>query len=152
MACLLGEDEFGRWLGIKQGDPWWAANDSRSGVYIAPLVKLVVEGAYWSVCFQPIDPVVDVDIVLPARWGDGVLEEVDLELDVLRFADGRVIVRDWEEFELLRTVWGLPAEVGGRAKETAAWVQARLEEGAEPFATVGSGWLRRFMVDACGER
>jgi hypothetical protein len=33
VACLLGEDTFGRWLGITRGDPWWAADRSRSGVF-----------------------------------------------------------------------------------------------------------------------
>jgi hypothetical protein len=102
VARLLGDDEFGRWIGVQKGDPWWAANRSRSGVFEAPLVKLVPSGTFWTACFQPADPVIDVDIVLPVRWADDVLEEVDLELDILRSADGTVSVRDRDEWERVR--------------------------------------------------
>lgn len=84
MVCLLGEDEFGRWLGVTRGDPWWAADRSRSGVFETSLVKVVPNGTFWTACFHPVDLVVDVDIVLPVRWVDDALEEVDLELDILR--------------------------------------------------------------------
>src|SRR5262245_48550465 len=88
MARLLGEDVYGRWLGVTRGTPWWTTDGSRSGVFETSLVKLVPTGTFWTACFNPIDPVVDVDIVLPVRWLDGALEEVDLELDILRLADG----------------------------------------------------------------
>jgi hypothetical protein len=91
---LLGEDAFGRWLAVAAGDPWWWPDGSPGGVFVAPLVKVVPSGTFWTACFHPADPVVDVDIVLPVRWVDGALEEVDLELDVLRDADGAVRVKD----------------------------------------------------------
>jgi hypothetical protein len=102
VARLLGEDQFGRWIGVQKGDPWWTANRARSGVFGAPLVKLVPSGTFWTACFHPADPVIDVDIVLPVRWADDVLEEVDLELDVLRSANGTVSVRDRDEWERVR--------------------------------------------------
>ena len=89
---LLGEDAYGRWLGVARGEPWWAADRSRSGVFLGSLVKVVPHDTFWTACFHPVDPVVDVDIVLPVRWVDNVLEEVDLELDILRSADGSVHV------------------------------------------------------------
>ena len=96
---LLGEDAFGRWLGIAQGEPWWSVGETRSGVFESSFVKLVPSNTFWTACFRPTDPLIDVDIVLPVRWTDDVLEEVDLELDVLRFADGSVQIRDQEEFD-----------------------------------------------------
>ncbi len=86
VACLLGEDAFGRWLGVARGNPWWAADGSHSGVFELSLVKVVPSGTFWTACFNPVDPVVDVDIVLPVCWIDDALEEVDLELDILRSA------------------------------------------------------------------
>src|SRR5688572_3859237 len=79
-AYLLGEDSFGRWLGIAEGRPWWMADGSRSGVFETSFVKLVPNGTFWTACFNPVDPLVDVDITLPVRWLGNVLEETDLEL------------------------------------------------------------------------
>ena len=64
-ARLLGEDAFGRWLGLTQGDPWWRVDGSPAGVFEASFIKLVPHQTYWTACFHPVDPVVDVDIVLP---------------------------------------------------------------------------------------
>jgi hypothetical protein len=33
LARFLGEDAFGRWLGVARGDRWWAADGSRAGVF-----------------------------------------------------------------------------------------------------------------------
>src|SRR5207237_248261 len=87
---FLGEDTFGHWLGIARGDPWWSADRTRTGLFDHSFVKLMPRETFWTVCFHTLEPLIDVDIVLPVRWYDGVIEEVDLELDVLRTADGRV--------------------------------------------------------------
>src|SRR5262249_35227062 len=124
------------------------ADGAASGVFVASFVKLVPKGTYWTVCFNLADPVVDVDIVLPVRWIDDVLEEVDLELDVLRFTDGTVRVRDREEFDRLREMWAMPEHVAAQAEETCGQVRALVEQGAEPFGEVGHAWLRRFLAEA----
>src|SRR5215813_3121828 len=64
-ASLLGEDSFGRWLGIRKGATWSSEAFTRSGVFENSFVKLVPAGTFWTACFQAVDPVVDVDIVLP---------------------------------------------------------------------------------------
>lgn len=148
VARLLGEDVFGRWLGVAKDDPWRAADRSRSGVFETSFVKVVPSGAFWTACFNPVDPVVDVDIVLPVRWIDDALEEVDLELDILRSADGSVRVRDREEFDRVREAWAMPGEIAVRAEETCARVRALVESGAEPFGSVGRAWLSRFLAEA----
>ena len=143
---LIGEDEFGRWLGIAQGSLWWPADRSRSGVFDSSFVKLVPGGTFWTVCFNPADPVVDVDIVLPVRWLDNVLEEVDLELDVLRTADGRVQVRDRDEFNCVRDAWAMPDDIARAAEETCDRVRELVEQGDEPFGRVGQRWLKEFLT------
>jgi len=146
-ACLLGEDAFGRWLGIAKGAPWWAADHSRSGVFEVSFVKLVPSDTFWTACFHPVDPVVDVDIVLPVRWVDGAIEEVDLELDILRSADGSVQVRDREAFALVQEAWTMPGDIVEQAEETCEMIRAMVEQGAEPFEAVGRAWLRGFLTE-----
>jgi uncharacterized protein len=148
LARLLGEDAFGQWLGVARGDLWWAADRSHAGVFERSLVKVVPSGTFWTACFHPVDPVVDVDIVLPVRWVDGVLEEVDLELDILRSDDGRVRVRDQEAFERVRKAWAMPDDIAAQAETTCEQVRVLVEQGAEPFGQVGQAWLSRFMADA----
>lgn len=152
VACLLGEDAFGRWLGVTRGDPWWAADRSHSGVFETSFVKLVPDGTFWTACFNPGDPVVDVDIVLPVRWGDDALEEVDLELDILRSTAGGVRVRDRAEFDCVREAWAMPGDVAAQAEATCERVRALVELGAEPFGDVGRAWLSRFLTKAGATR
>ena len=150
VAYLLGEDAFGHWLGVARGDPWWAADGSRSGVFDMSLVKVIPRGTFWTACFFPADPVVDVDIVLPVDWDDNVLEEVDLELDSLRSPDGSVRVRDRDEFDRVREAWAMPLEIAAQAEATCEQVRALVELGAEPFGDIGRTWLARFMANADG--
>lgn len=144
---LLGEDEHGRWLGIVKGEPWHLADGSRSGVFLDSFVKVVPDGTSWSACFKPTFPEIDVDIILPVTWRGDVLEEVDLELDILRSVDGVVRVRDRGEFERVRAAWAMPGEVATRALATCEAIRARVAAGAEPFGTVGPGWLARFLAE-----
>jgi hypothetical protein len=147
-AHFLGEDELGRWLGVAEGDSWFRPDDrTPGGVFVAPLVKLVPHGGtFWTACFQHVDPVVDVDIALPSSWDGDVLEEVDLELDVQRFLDGRVELRDEDELARVRARWAMPADVVASALETAAQVLYLVRTRAEPFDTVGHAWLDRFLA------
>ncbi|MEM7537037.1 MAG: DUF402 domain-containing protein [Chloroflexota bacterium] len=144
-GTFLGEDEFGCWLGFRCGDPWWTQDRSQTGVFEESLVKLVPNGTFWTACFHPVDPVVDVDIVLPVSWRGHVLEEVDLELDVLRYADGRVLVRDRDAFEQVRLGWGIPEDIAVQAEAACAQILARVECNEEPFGTVGQAWLECFL-------
>ncbi len=111
-------------------------------------MKVVPHDTFWTAWFHPVDPVVDVDFVLPVRWVDDALEEVDLELDILCFADGSVHVRDREEFDRVRAAWAMPGDIVAQAEGTCERVRALVEAGAEPFGAVGRAWLARFLTDA----
>jgi hypothetical protein len=145
-AWLLGEDGFGAWIGVTKGDPWWWSDGSRSGVFLESLVKLVPHATFWTACFNPGEPQVDVDISLPVRWQEDGFAEVDLELDVLRSAAGAVTVRDRDKFERVRAEWPMPDEIGARAEAACAQIQELLARGAEPFGSVGRQWLDRFLT------
>lgn len=144
---VLGEDEYGRWLGAAEGEPWWSIDGARRGVFITPVVKLVPTGTFWTACFQPVDPVVDVDIVLPPTWKGAVLEEIDLELDIVMSGDGRIRVRDREEWNRVRALWPVPEDLVATAEETCARILAQVEKGCEPFGSTGGRWLEQFMAE-----
>lgn len=145
-AVLLGEDAYGRWIGVRQGAPWWSADGARRGVFAQTLVTLVPSGAFWTACFQPIEPVVDVDIALPVLWADGLLEQVDLELDVLRSAEGVVSVRDEDRFEQVRREHAMPDDIAAQAQAACSELAARLAAPDALFDAAGPAWLARFMV------
>jgi hypothetical protein len=117
-------------------------------VFKRSFVKLVPSATFWTVCFRRVDTVVDVDIVLPVRWVDGELEEVDLESDILRSADGSVQVRDREAFTRVQEAWAMPDDVAEQAEETCERVRALVERGDEPFDAVGRAWLSGFLAEA----
>lgn len=146
----LGEDEFGQWIGATGEDSWRHADRSTEHKFKAPLVKLIPSNTYWTACFHPAEPLVDVDIVLPATWTGNVLEEVDLELDILRMNDGRVTVRDQDLFEKVRATYNMPNHVAEQAQATCRELQTLVEQPIEPFATVGQQWLAHLMESTNG--
>lgn len=148
MGRFLGEDDFGRWLGLQQGDPWRTVDGAHSGVFLSSFVVVVPQDAYWTACFNSADPVVDVDVVLPVKWVDDVLDIVDLELDVLRNADGIVQVRDRDEFARTRADWSMPDDIAAQAESTCELIRDLVERNAEPFGSVGRAWLSRFLADS----
>jgi predicted RNA-binding protein associated with RNAse of E/G family len=146
-AMLLGEDQFGRWLGVVAGSPWRMADGSDSGIFLTSFVKLIPEDTYWSVCFNHVEPMVDVDIVLPVQWHDEIIEEIDLELDVLQDADGSVWVKDQDEFDRVRAIYDMPEAIVEQAQTTCEQIRARVEAGDEPFRSVGFAWLAGFLAE-----
>ena len=142
MASLLGEDNFGRWLGIRKGATWSSEAFTRSGVFEHSFVKLVPAGTFWTACFQAVDPVVDIDIVLPVLWTGDALEETDLELDILRSADGTVYLRDQEEFDNVRLNMGIPDDISAQAEATCQRLRELVERRVEPF----NCWMLRALV------
>lgn len=52
LAQLLGQDDYGRWLGVAEGAPWHAADGSPADLFVAPLVKVVPAGTWWTACFH----------------------------------------------------------------------------------------------------
>ena len=102
---------------------------------------------YWTACFHPSDPVIDVDIVLPVQWQQNLLEEVDLELDILRTTNGHVYVRDQDKFDELRTIWSLPDDIARQAEDTCERVRVWVEQNAEPFGRVYRTWLSQFLAE-----
>ena len=88
--------------------------------------------------------------MLPVHWQEGILEQVDLELDVLRTAD-KVWVRDRDKFEQVRREWPMPDDIANQAIEACEHVRELVERGSEPFGQVGQRWLAHFLAVTSSE-
>jgi uncharacterized protein len=143
----LGEDEHGVWLGAPQNTPVQRA--AEPPIMSPAFALLVVENVYWTATFNtpawqgPFAYDVYVDVCTPPRWLDGEVTAIDLDLDVARGFEGRVEIRDEDEFEQHRIRFGYPDEIVAEARAAAVAARRALEAGAEPFATVGDRWLEQ---------
>ena len=111
-----------------------------------PFVVLVPENEWWTVVHTSpgADADLYVDIAAPAKWETPELVTiVDLDLDVIRWPDGRVELVDEDEFLEHQTVLGYPAWMIDSARAAAARAVVAAERRVEPFGSAGKGWLER---------
>ncbi|BFU46231.1 DUF402 domain-containing protein [Krasilnikovia sp. MM14-A1004] len=143
----LGEDRHGTWLGTPMGT---IVTYSYGGKPAAPTrhnaVRLVPHDRWWCAVFFAAPNHLDVycDITVPARWdGPSEVTLIDLDLDLVRYRDGRVELDDADEFVTNTAAFGYPAEVVTQAQAAAAGLHADLTAGAEPFGTDYRAWLEK---------
>lgn len=142
----LGRDGYGWWFGARAGvllqrgfeDPIVQPHD---------FVVLVPADGCWIASWNApgqTDISVYVDVTSRPLVQPDVVSAVDLDLDVVQLRDGTVRVLDEDEFAEHQLRYSYPAEVVEQARATTDDLVARLTTGTEPFATVGSAWLKRF--------
>ena len=73
------------------------------------------------------------NINLPPKFGDGVLDYVDLDIDLLVWPDGRREVLDREDFESSAARFGYSDELRKRVEQTLEELIGLAEEGEFPF-------------------
>ncbi|GAA5527243.1 hypothetical protein Hgul01_01027 [Herpetosiphon gulosus] len=144
IGYLLGTDQFGHWLGIIAGSVWHHSN-GQQGTFEQSFVKLIPYNAYWSACFNRSGKLIDVDIVLPHIWDNQLVEEVDLEIDLLKMDDGRLEIRDQAVFTAVCQRWPMPASQIDQVHATTTQIYQQLATEAEPFKLVGQQWLADFL-------
>ena len=145
---LLGTDEHGTWLAAR---PPVAVTAGPRGPFemTHPFVTLVPRDAWWIATFYaepfgPSDVDVYVDITTPSAWSsDTRVSAIDLDLDVVRFRDGRVIVEDEDEFDEHIASYGYPRDVIDTARETAEEILEAVTERREPFDEAARVWLAK---------
>ncbi len=143
-ARHLGSDEHGDWIGIRTGTTM-----SRPGatfVAATDQVGLVPPDAGWLATFHApgFRIATYVDITTVPRWDGAVVRAVDLDLDVVRTAEGVVYVDDEDEFAEHQLSHGYPAEVVTAAEESCAWVLAQVRREHPPFdGGSADRWLDR---------
>lgn len=147
-AAYLGSDEHGDWLGIPAG-----TRMRRPGAdYVAPTnqVGLVpppgpdAERGWLATIHDEGGPVrVYVDITTPPLWDGAMLRAVDLDLDVLCGATGRVWVDDEDEFAAHRVAFGYPDDVVRAAVHSCERVHTLVAGRAAPYDGSAAAWLAR---------
>ncbi len=141
---LLGADQYGHWLGIVAGSLWHASN-GQQGSFEHSFVKLITHDAYWSACFNLSGKLIDVDIVMPNMWNDQLVEEIDLEIDLLKLDDGRLEIRDQAEFAAVCQTWPMPPSIVDQVHATTTEIYQQLHDQVEPFKTIGPQRLAWFL-------
>jgi protein associated with RNAse G/E len=141
----LGDDEHGTWL-------WGPAGRT---IHKGPGVSFVTEqdalilvapGAWWQPAWWIGHPHLDlyVNINTPAqRDGDGIVT-VDLDLDVVRWVDGRVEVLDRDEFEDHQARYGYPPGIVAAAEAATAEAHDLVARRRPPFdGEAARRWVAR---------
>lgn len=142
-TTLLGRDGHGTWLALPAGTPYTGPRGEGSIEH--GMVTLVPEGAWWVASFhEPSSPetAVYVDVAMPATWpSPSHVTMVDLDLDVIKRADGTVLLDDEDEFDEHRVRYGYGDEVVETARATARWLMDAVAGGVEPFGTASARWV-----------
>jgi len=135
----LGDDEHGVWL-------WGRARRTiyrgEAKLFEAELevVTLIPPGLWWAPAWWLGHPEIDlyVNINTPAMWDGDRVAYVDLDLDVVRFTDGRVEEVDRDEFDLHRERYGYPPDIVSAANAAAARALELVRSNAAPFDGVAA--------------
>jgi protein associated with RNAse G/E len=112
-------------------------------------VLLMPAAGCWTACFNAENAMeIYVDVTTRPALTEGTVSAVDLDLDVVRYQDGRVEVLDEDEFAEHQVQLGYPAELITGARQTCDWLVAAVSSRAEPFGQAGAGWLARARGEA----
>lgn len=139
---LLGEDEHGVWVGCPGGTTGQRGNEP-SVVWKLPFVLLFPRNAWWTALFNADQhgTAIYCDITTIPEWHDDEVTMVDLDLDVLRFRDGRLYLDDEDEFAEHQVLYAYPDEVIDQAERSAAWLMDAVGRASGPFGGAHHRWL-----------
>lgn len=144
---LLGADEHGIWIALPTGVI--SAKPEFSFAFPYPHVKVITDSG-WSanICRPPGErraPVVYADMINIPEWslvnGGHRVTIVDLDLDVIAWNDGKIMIDDEDEFEDHQSRCHYSREAIALARDACAAVQLLLRQGSEPFGEVADRWL-----------
>lgn len=141
----LGSDQHGIWAGASAGTRLSRPGNTFDSEH--DWVTLVPHDQPWAASFydSPEQHVsIYVDMTTPAEWSGHTVSMVDLDLDVVLRRGGSLFIDDEDEFEVHRRTMSYPNDLVATARRTAEDVRSAIAAGAEPFASVGTEWLRLF--------
>jgi hypothetical protein len=146
-AELIDSDPIGTWLGCRPPVPY--TGPPGSGEWQHAFVIFVPADDWWIASFNDernAEVEVYVDICTPATWHSPThVSSIDLDLDVIRYWDGRVFVDDEDEFAEHQVAYGYPADVIEKARATCDRLLELVTRGVEPFDGTGRKRLDAFL-------
>lgn len=154
-AVYLGTDEHGDWLGLTAGTPYTrpgmdvTIDHDHVGLVPAPVdgqrpwhlaVFHAGEGDPWP-SLDHSAVAVYVDMTTPAEWDGTTLRAVDLDLDVVKGWNGRVMVDDEDEFAEHQVELGYPPGVVAATRASCEAVTAAVRAAEAPYDGTHRRWL-----------
>jgi hypothetical protein len=140
---VLGQDEHGRWFFGRKGMPLQRGAEPELR-HPRDFALLVPAEGDWTACFNADgDLEIYADVTTRPVLSGSQVRAVDLDLDVVRFWDGRVAVLDEDEFAEHQVELGYPAELIAQARATCDWLVSAVAARREPFGQAGAAWLAR---------
>ncbi len=141
----LGADEHGDWLWGPAGRTIYRGD---AGLFTAAQDALtaIIPGAWWAPVWFVDHPEIDlyVNINTPAVRDADRFVSTDLDLDVIRFTDGRVEVVDRDEFELHQVQYGYPDHIVVRTEAATAEALDLVLRRVAPFdGSAARAWVDR---------
>jgi protein associated with RNAse G/E len=130
----LGEDGFGTWWWGPKGRPITRGDELRfvsetDALFLAPATTWWM--ATWWIDHDEVD--VYVNIGTPVVFEDDRIVSTDLDLDVVRFHDGRCLQLDRDEFEEHQVRYGYPPDVIAAAEAACAETLELVRRAEPPF-------------------
>ncbi|MEU6408583.1 DUF402 domain-containing protein [Microbispora sp. NPDC046933] len=143
-ARVLGEDEHGVWAGCPSGMIAQRGHEPPTVFEFASVI-LFPRDAWWTAAFNapPHKAEIYCDITTVPVRGDGRITMADLDLDVLRMRDGRLILDDEDEFAEHQVRYAYPEEIIRQAERSAAWLMEAVGARTGPFGGAHDRWLSR---------
>lgn len=143
-GAYLGADDHGDWVGYPAGTHYARPGKAFDADWVAVGVAPRHDAAHLTV-FNRTNPRMSsqiyVDMTTPAVWQGTVLRSTDLDLDVVKRADGTVEIVDQDEFEAHQIAYGYPPEIITMAEESAERVYAAISAGEAPYDGTAERWF-----------
>lgn len=141
-AVLLGEDEHGVWVGCEAG----TAGRKGHGPPVRwkqAFVILFPKNAWWTALFNASPHKLDVycDVTTVPVWLGNEVTMVDLDLDVVLTAEGRLFIDDEDEFLEHQVLMSYPPDVIDEAQASAQWLMKAVADRQGPFGGAHERWL-----------
>ena len=146
-AIYLGLDEYGDWVGIWAGSlmtrPGASFVTATDQVGLVPHADAGGAGAWLATFHAPgYEVVTYVDMTTAPAWDGARVHAVDLDLDVIRPAEGHAFVDDEDEFAEHQVSLDYPSGVISLAEESCAWVLESVLAERAPFdGGTSDAWL-----------
>ncbi len=142
----LGEDEHGLWLWSPPGSVMQRGEEAPK-LTPATNIKVVPVDKWWTAIWRwKGTHDLYVDIITPPQWSGSTVTMVDIDLDLVRWNDGRVEVLDEDEFTERQQMYAYPTRLIDTARATTARLALALETRHEPFGSVAAAWMEQAVA------